>query len=74
MHLDGARMANSCTALGLDLSDMAAPFDSVSICMSKGIGAPMGSLLLGNTQFIKEARKYRKMIGGGMRQTGVMTA
>jgi threonine aldolase len=66
-------MGNSCVALGIELKEMAQLFDSISICMSKGMAAPMGSMLVGTTSFIKEARKYRKMIGGGMRQSGVMS-
>lgn len=52
MHLDGARMANACTALGIEWSEMAKYFDSISICLSKGLGAPMGSMLVGSTSFI----------------------
>lgn len=72
MHLDGARMANACTALGIELWEMGSYFHSVSICLSKGLGAPMGSMLVGTKEFIGRARHYRKMLGGGMRQAGVM--
>lgn len=74
LHLDGARMANAAVALGVDLADVAAPFDSVSICLSKGLGAPMGSVLVGSAAFIDDARRWRKVAGGGMRQAGIAAA
>lgn len=74
MHLDGARIFNAAVALGVPASAVAAPFDSVQFCLSKGLSAPMGSLLAGSRDFIKEARHYRKMLGGGMRQCGIIAA
>ncbi|SEB84821.1 low-specificity L-threonine aldolase [Paenibacillus sp. GP183] len=73
-HLDGARLFNASVALGIPVSELASPFDSVQICLSKGLSAPVGSILAGNQRFIKSARKYRKMLGGGMRQAGVIAA
>lgn len=73
-HLDGARLFNASVALGIPVSELAAPFDSVQICLSKGLSAPVGSILAGNQSFIHTARKYRKMLGGGMRQAGVIAA
>ena len=73
-HLDGARMWNACAALGAEPADLAAPFDSVSVCLSKGLGAPIGSVLVGSEGLITEARKWRKMLGGGMRQVGILAA
>ncbi len=74
IHLDGARAFNAAAALGVPIADVTRGFDSVSICLSKGLGAPVGSLLLGNTKFLQEAHRYRKMLGGGMRQAGVLAA
>lgn len=74
MHLDGARVFNAITALKCRPSEIAAPFDSVQFCLSKGLGAPVGSLVVGSKAFIKRARQYRKMLGGGMRQAGVIAA
>lgn len=74
LHLDGARLANAHIASGLSMSELAAPFDSVSVCCSKGLGAPVGSLLCGNEDLIKRARRWRKMLGGGMRQAGILAA
>lgn len=74
LHLDGARMANAAVALGVSLEAVAKPFDSVSICLSKGLGAPVGSLLVGDKSFIEQARRWRKVTGGGMRQAGVLAA
>jgi threonine aldolase len=74
MHLDGARAFNAVTALGVDIKDFAAPFDSVSICLSKGLGAPVGSVLVGRVDLIETARRNRKMLGGGMRQAGILAA
>ena len=73
-HLDGARMWNACAALNATPADLAAPFDSVSVCLSKGLGAPIGSVLVGSKDLILEARKWRKMLGGGMRQVGILAA
>jgi threonine aldolase len=74
VHLDGARIFNAATALGRPASDLAAGFDSVMFCLSKGLGAPVGSLLCGSREFIREARVVRKRMGGGMRQAGVLAA
>ncbi|UTW56030.1 low-specificity L-threonine aldolase [Kordiimonas sp. SCSIO 12610] len=73
-HLDGARGFNASVALGADIADMAKPFDTVSICLSKGLGAPIGSVLVGNSDLIAKARRIRKMLGGGMRQAGILAA
>lgn len=73
-HLDGARIFNASIGSGVDASDLVAPFDSVSVCLSKGLGAPVGSLLIGSREFIAEARRWRKMLGGGMRQAGIIAA
>jgi threonine aldolase len=73
-HLDGARIFNAGYALKADPKVIARPFDSVMFCFSKGLCAPVGSLLLGSGEFIEKARKYRKMFGGGMRQAGVLAA
>ena len=74
LHLDGARMANAAAALNASLEDVAAPFHSVSLCLSKGLGAPVGSVLAGSAEFIARAHRYRKMLGGGMRQAGILAA
>ncbi|WP_346291194.1 low-specificity L-threonine aldolase [Sphaerothrix gracilis] len=74
VHLDGARLFNATTALGVEPSAMAQPVDSVSICLSKGLCAPAGSVLVGNRDFIAQARRYRKLLGGGMRQAGILAA
>jgi threonine aldolase len=73
-HLDGARFFNATIALGVAPKALAGHFDSVSICLSKGLGAPAGSLLLGSKAFLFEAHRWRKMLGGGMRQVGVLAA
>jgi len=73
-HLDGARLFNASVAIGVPAADLAAPFDSVSICLSKGLGAPLGSLLVGDAGLIERARRIRKMVGGGMRQAGIVAA
>jgi len=73
-HLDGARAFNAAVALGVDIDKVCAGFDSVSICLSKGLGAPVGSVLLGSRAFIGRAHRYRKLMGGGMRQVGVLAA
>lgn len=74
LHLDGARMANAAVSLGVSLGQIGACFDSVSLCLSKGLGAPVGSLLAGSKGFIEQARRWRKVTGGGMRQAGVLAA
>ena len=74
LHLDGARAFNACVALGEDIKDFAAPFDTVSICLSKGLGAPVGSVLVGRQDLIETARRHRKMLGGGLRQSGILAA
>ncbi|HEY0231764.1 MAG TPA: low-specificity L-threonine aldolase [Dokdonella sp.] len=74
VHLDGARLFNAAVASGKAPREIAAPFDSVSVCLSKGLGAPVGSVLLGNTALITEAKRWRKMLGGGMRQSGLLAA
>lgn len=74
LHLDGARIFNASVALGEDVRRLTAPADSVSFCLSKGLGAPVGSLLCGSGAFIRGARRIRKQLGGGMRQAGVIAA
>ncbi len=74
VHLDGARIFNAATALGETVAALARPADSVMFCFSKGLGAPVGSMLLGSRSFIEEARRWRKLLGGGMRQVGVLAA
>ena len=74
LHIDGARICNAAAALGVSVADMAAPADSVSVCLSKGLGAPVGSVLVGPADFIRKARRLRKALGGGMRQAGVLAA
>jgi threonine aldolase len=73
-HLDGARLLNAALALGVEPAEITAHVDSVMFCLSKGLGAPVGSLLAGDAQFIEKARRCRKMLGGGMRQVGVLAA
>ena len=73
-HLDGARVFNAAVASGLPVADLCAPFDSVSICFSKGLGAPVGSVLVGSKALIEGAHRWRKVLGGGMRQAGVLAA
>lgn len=73
-HLDGARIFNAATALGEEARALAEPFDTVQFCVSKGLGAPVGSLLCGTRPVIERARKVRKMLGGGMRQAGILAA
>ncbi|MEV3802176.1 low-specificity L-threonine aldolase [Aeromonas veronii] len=72
LHLDGARLFNAAVASETSVEVIAAPFDSISICLSKGLGAPVGSLLVGSHDFIARARRLRKMLGGGMRQAGIL--
>jgi threonine aldolase len=74
LHLDGARVFNGVVARGGELKDVTRYFDSVSICLSKGLGAPAGSVLLGRREFIERAHRWRKVAGGGMRQAGVLAA
>ena len=74
LHLDGARLWNAVVAAGTDARTWAEPFDSVSVCFSKGLGAPVGSALAGSRDFIARARRVRKLFGGGMRQAGVLAA
>jgi threonine aldolase len=73
-HLDGARICNAAVKQGIALRDAAAGFDTVSVCLSKGLGAPVGSVLLGPKAFIEQGKRWRKMLGGGMRQAGVIAA
>ncbi|WP_159737129.1 low-specificity L-threonine aldolase [Vibrio atypicus] len=72
LHLDGARVYNAVAALDVDVKEIAQYFDSMTVCLSKGLGAPIGSLLLGDAEFISRARRIRKMVGGGMRQAGIL--
>ena len=74
LHLDGARFFNAVVAKGAEPREMAAPFETVSICLSKGLGAPVGSILVGSKTSIARAYRFRKMYGGGMRQAGVIAA
>ena len=74
LHLDGARIFNALTETKENTQNTGAPFDSISICLSKGLGTPAGSVLLGSKEFIKKARKIRKVFGGGMRQAGFIAA
>jgi threonine aldolase len=73
-HLDGARICNAAVKQGISLRESVAGFDSVSVCLSKGLGAPVGSVLCSTKPFIAEARRWRKMLGGGMRQAGILAA
>jgi len=73
-HLDGARVFNAAVALSVPVSTICQHFDTVSVCLSKGLACPMGSLLLGDEETIRHARRWRKMLGGGMRQSGVVAA
>ena len=74
MHLDGARLWHASIATGISLAEYAGYFDSVSVCFSKGLGAPVGSMLLGGEDFIGRAHRFRKIFGGGMRQSGIIAA
>jgi threonine aldolase len=74
MHLDGARLWNASVETGISPREYASCFDSVSVCLSKGLGAPVGSVIAGPAPFINEARRYRKIFGGGMRQAGILAA
>jgi threonine aldolase len=74
LHLDGARVFNALAVNGIDAQTYGAEFDSISICLSKGLGAPVGSVLIGSREFITKARRVRKVFGGGMRQAGIIAA
>ena len=74
LHLDGARLWNASTASGISERDYSAPFDTVSVCFSKGLGAPVGSVLAGSAEAIDQARYFRKQQGGAMRQVGILAA
>jgi len=74
VHLDGARVFNAATALGLSVAEITSGFDTVMFCLSKGLGAPVGSMLVGSKKHIERARVFRKALGGGMRQAGVLAA
>ena len=74
VHLDGARVFNAAVALGVDASEVVGPVDSVTFCLSKGLGAPVGSILAGDEDFVEAARRVRKLFGGGMRQAGMIAA
>ena len=73
-HLDGARVFNAAVALGVPVSTLARPFDTISVCLSKGLGAPIGSVLVGPAALIAKGRRLRKMLGGGLRQVGILAA
>ena len=74
LHIDGARIFNTAVALGIDVKELVKHADSVSVCLSKGLCAPVGSVLLGSSSFIRQARRIRKSLGGGMRQAGILAA
>ena len=74
LHLDGARIWNVHVATGMSLPELTAPFDSISVCLSKGLGAPVGSMIVGSAEFIEKANRERKLFGGGMRQAGIIAA
>lgn len=74
VHLDGARVFNAATVLNVSVGEIAGIFDTVSVCLSKGLGIPAGSVLCGEADFIDRARRWRKMLGGGMRQSGILAA
>ena len=74
LHLDGARVFNAAVKHDVPVTDITGYFDTVSVCLSKGLGAPVGSILLGSKSFIEQARRWRKMLGGGMRQAGILAA
>ena len=74
LHLDGARSWNASLFLGLSMKQMVKDFDIVNVCMSKGMGCPLGSMVVGSEKDIRTARNFRKMLGGGMRQTGIFAA
>src|SRR2546428_8484345 len=74
VHMDGARIFNAAVYLGRSVAEITRKFDSVMFCLSKGLGAPVGSMLVGSGEFIEKARVYRKLFGGGMRQAGILAA
>jgi threonine aldolase len=74
LHLDGARLCNAAVALAVPAATLAAPFDTVSMCFSKGLGAPVGSVIAGSKALMDRAHRFRKMLGGGMRQAGILAA
>ena len=74
VHLDGARVFNAAAALGIGVAELTSGFDTVMFCLSKGLGAPVGSMLVGSREAIERARVFRKALGGGMRQAGVLAA
>ncbi|MBD3404074.1 aminotransferase class III-fold pyridoxal phosphate-dependent enzyme [candidate division GN15 bacterium] len=74
LHLDGARIWNAHVATGVSLAELTRPFDSISCCLSKGLGAPIGSVMVGSNEFIKKCLRERKLFGGGMRQVGIIAA
>ena len=74
VHIDGARLFNASVSLGVDAADLAAPADSATFCLSKGLSCPIGSVVVGSEDFIDRARRWRKMLGAGMRQVGVVAA
>ena len=74
VHLDGARIFNASTALGVDVKTLTRGFDTIMFCLSKGLCAPVGSMLVGSTELMEQARIYRKALGGGMRQAGILAA
>ena len=74
LHLDGARVFNAAIKLNVSVQEISQHFDTISICLSKGLGAPVGSVLCGSRECIKEARRWRKVLGGGMRQAGILAA
>lgn len=74
LHVDGARIFNAAVALGVDVAELSRPADSVSVCLSKGLSAPVGGLLAGSAEFVTRARRARKLLGGSMRQAGVVAA
>lgn len=74
LHMDGARLLNASVALGIDPKEYTRYVDSTSLCLSKGLGAPVGSVVAGNREFVRRIRRFRKMLGGGMRQTGYLAA
>jgi threonine aldolase len=74
LHLDGSRVWNAAVATGVDEARLSAPFDTVNVCFSKGLGAPVGSALAGARDLVDRARRFRKMLGGGMRQSGILAA
>lgn len=74
LHLDGARVFNAAVAGNVDVAEIARPFDTISVCLSKGLGAPIGTVLVGEAQLIAKARRLRKAVGGGLRQVGILAA